>query len=80
VDEEIINKIASLAERIKAQLVTFSPPYFKDSNASWFGKYLQKIKKEKNISISIKNIEPEFLLLIIPKYRKASFDDMKKIT
>jgi hypothetical protein len=41
---------------------------------------LQKIKKEVSFSVSIKNIEPEFMLLIIPKYRKASFVDIKKIT
>jgi hypothetical protein len=38
------------------------------------------MKKETGISIAIKNIEPEFLLLIIPKYRKASLADIKKIT
>lgn len=80
VDEESINKIISLAEKLGSQLVTFSPPYFKDSNASWFGEYLTKVKKETNLSVAIKNIEPEFLLLIIPKYKKASFIDIKKIT
>ena len=79
-DEQSINKIISLAETLDCQLVTFSPPYFKDSNVDWFSEYLTKIKKETNISIAIKNIEPEFLLLVIPKYRKASFIDIKKIT
>lgn len=80
VDEESINKIITLAEKLNCQLVTFSPPYFKDSNVSWFSEYLTKIKKDTNLSIAIKNIEPEFLLLVIPKYRKASFVDIKKIT
>lgn len=80
VDEESINKIISLAEKLNCQLITFSPPYFKDSNADWFSNYLSKIKKETSLSIAIKNIEPEFLLLVIPKYRKASFVDIKKIT
>ena len=80
VDEESISKIVSLAQKLNCQLIVFSPPYFKDSNISWFSEYLSKIKKDTNISIAIKNIEPEFLLLIIPKYRKASFVDIKKIT
>jgi len=49
-------------------------------NTSWFSKQLSKIKKENSISICIKNVEPEFLLLVIPKYRNSSLLDIKKIT
>ncbi|MDR3150354.1 MAG: hypothetical protein LBU14_01725 [Candidatus Peribacteria bacterium] len=80
IDEETIDKIVSIAKKLDVQLVTFSPPYFKDSNVSWFSQYLQKIRKEVSFSIAIKNIEPEFMFLVIPKYRKASFVDIKKIT
>lgn len=80
IDEQNINKAVELAKKLWSQLITFSPPYFKDSNVSWFSKYLQDIKKITNLSIWVKNIEPEFLLLIIPKYRNASLADIKKIT
>jgi len=70
----------SLSSVLWTQVVNFSPPYIKDLNASWFSKKLSKIKKESKISICIKNVEPEFLLLVIPKYRNSSLIDLKKIT
>lgn len=79
-DEDLANKIMWLSKSLWAQLVNFSPPYFRDSNSTWFSKYLSKIKKDSKISVAIKNVEPEFLLLIIPKYRNASLLDIKKIT
>lgn len=79
-EEDSVDKIISLSKVLGAQVVNFSPPYFKDLNTSWFSKKLAKIKKESKISISIKNVEPEFLLLVIPKYRNSSLVDIKKIT
>jgi len=79
-NEEYIDKIVNISETLWSQVVTFSPPYFKDLNLSWFSKYLAKIKSKTKISISIKNVEPEFLLLVIPKYRNSSILDIKKIT
>lgn len=80
INEDNIEKIIKLTQKLDSQLVVFSPPYFKDSNASWFESYLQKTKKTNSFSVAIKNIEPEFLLLVIPKYKKASLADIKKIT
>lgn len=79
-DEDSVDKIISLSNVLGTQVVNFSPPYFKDLNTSWFSKKLSKIKKENKISIAIKNVEPEFLLLVIPKYRNSSLLDIKKIT
>lgn len=79
-DQDSLSKIINLSDILWSQIVNFSPPYFKDLNASWFSKQLIKIKKETNISICIKNVEPEFLLLVIPKYRNSSLLDIKKIT
>ncbi|NVP17184.1 hypothetical protein HUU51_00480 [Candidatus Gracilibacteria bacterium] len=79
-NEEIIDDIVSLSKKLGAQIINFSPPYFKDINASWFAKHLIKVKSETKISISIKNVEPEFLLLVIPKYKNSSLLDIKKIT
>lgn len=79
-NEDYINKIMNLSKTLWVQVVNFSPPYFKDLNFSWFSKELSKIKKETKISISVKNVEPEFLLLIIPKYKNSSLLDIKNIT
>lgn len=79
-NEEIIDQIVLLSQNLWTQIITFSPPYFKDLSASWFAKHLSKVKQETKISISIKNIEPEFLLLVIPKYKNSSLLDIKKIT
>ncbi|MDD3793362.1 MAG: hypothetical protein PHI37_01000 [Candidatus Gracilibacteria bacterium] len=78
--EDSVNKIMLLSSFLGVQVVNFSPPYIKDLNVSWFSKKLIKIKKESKISICVKNVEPEFLLLIIPKYRNSSLLDIKKIT
>ncbi|MDD3145510.1 MAG: hypothetical protein PHV23_05375 [Candidatus Gracilibacteria bacterium] len=79
-DDEIVDKILSLGSYLNVQLITFSPPYFSDTNSNWFSKKLPKIKKSSSMSISIKNVEPKFLLLVIPKYRHSSLLDIKEIT
>ncbi|MDD2907876.1 MAG: hypothetical protein PHH98_04515 [Candidatus Gracilibacteria bacterium] len=80
-DDELVDRIISIGKYLNVQLITFSPPYFKDTNSTWFSKKLPKLKKEiTSFSIGVKNVEPEFLLLVIPKYRNASLLDIKKIT
>ncbi len=79
-DDEIVDKILLIWKYLNVQLITFSPPYFSDTNTNWFSKKLPKIKKSSSMSISIKNVEPKFLLLVIPKYRHASLLDIKDIT
>lgn len=79
-NEDVIDDIVLLSKKLWTQIINFSPPYFKDISASWFAKHLSKVKSDTKISIAIKNVEPEFLLLIIPKYKNSSFLDIKKIT
>ncbi|MDD3645818.1 MAG: hypothetical protein PHH06_00255 [Candidatus Gracilibacteria bacterium] len=79
-NEKKVDKIVSLAIKLKSQNITFFPPYITDKNTTWYTKYLTKVKKDKNISISIANVEAKFIFFIIPEYKNASLMDIKKIT
>lgn len=79
-DEKIVDKIIKISIKLWSQLVTFSPPHITDSNSTWFSKHLLKVKRDTHISIWVKNVEPEFLLFVIPKYKNASLYDIKKVT
>ena len=79
-NEKKVDKIIKLASYLDVQNVTFAPPYFRDSNITWYTKYLARVKRETQLSISIKNVEPKFLLFIIPEYKKSSLFEIKKVT
>ncbi len=78
--EKKVDKIIELALKLWTQNVTFSPPYYRDSNLTWYTKYLPKVKRDTQLSISVRNVEPKFLLFIIPEYKNASLFEIKKIT
>lgn len=80
INEEKVDKIISMAKTLNSQIVNFSPPHFSDSSITWYTKYLPKVKKDTMIGICIKTVEPKFLFFIIPKYKKASLLEIKKIT
>jgi len=79
-DEKIVDRIVSIAMKLWTQIITFSPPHISDKNTTWFTNHLLNIKKNYHISVSVKNVEPAFLLFIIPKYKNSSLSDIKKIT
>ena len=79
-NEKKVDRIIKLANHLGVQNVTFSPPYYRDSNITWYTKYLTKVKRETQLSISIRNVEPRFLLFIIPEYKNASLFEIKKVT
>ena len=79
-NEKIVDKIVNLALKIWAKNITFTPPHFRDKNITWYLDYLLEIKKKKNIFISIQNVEPKFILFIIPEYKDANLKQIKKIT
>ncbi len=78
--ERKVNNIVSLAKDIGSQIITFSPPRITDKETSWFSKYLPKVKRDSHLSISIQNVEPKFLFLIIPEYKNATFSEIRRIT
>lgn len=78
--EKKVDKIISIASKVWAQLLTFSPPHFSDKKITWFTKYLLKVKRDTHISIAIQNVEPKFLFFIIPEYKNSSLYEIKKVT
>ena len=44
-DEKKVDKIIKIAQTLKTQLVTFSPPHYSDKKTSWFTSYLKRIMK-----------------------------------
>lgn len=75
-----IEKIFEIADALKVQLVTFSPPHIGDKSKTWFTKYLQEIKNNFNFNIAIQNIETKYILFIIPEYRNIPLNELKNIT
>lgn len=77
---EKLEKILVMAKVLNVQLLTFSPPHFKDGDTKWFGAPLAKVKKDMRISICIQNVEPKFMFFIIPEYRNATLGHIKSVT
>jgi sugar phosphate isomerase/epimerase len=79
-NEKAVDKIIKIATTVNAHVVTFSPPHLMDKNTRWFSFYLQKIKKDTNLSIAIQNVEPKFMFFIIPEYKNSTLWELKKVT
>lgn len=79
-NQKRIDKIVQIATTLGTQIITFSPPHFTDKDNSWFSKYLPKIKRETHLTIAIQNVESKLLYFIIPEYKNASLNEIKKIT
>lgn len=79
-DKEKVDKILKIAKKVWAQVITFSPPHIRDKDSSWFWSYLLKLKKDSHLTIAIQNVEPKFLFFIIPEFKNANLNDIKKVT
>lgn len=75
-----IDEIVRMANKLKTQVITFSPPHITDSNRWWFQKYLPKIKRDQRMSICVQNVEQKFYLFVIPEYTANNFMDIKRVT
>ncbi len=80
VNEKIVDRIVNLALKLGTQNITFTPPHYRDKNVNWYLRYLAKVKRDTHLAISIENVEPKFILFIIPEYKDASLMQIKKIT
>lgn len=80
INEKVVDRIVSLALKLWTQNITFTPPHYRDKNVSWYLRYLSKVKRDTHLSISIENVEPKFILFIIPEYKDATLMQIKKIT
>jgi len=79
-NEKKVDLIIDIAKKVWAQNITFFPPYLTDKNTTWYTRYLSKVKRDTNLSISIANVEPKFIFFVIPEYKNASLLEIKKIT
>ncbi len=79
-DIKKVDKIVNIALKLWSQIITFSPPHFRDKDITWFTQHLLRVKRKTHIAISIQNVEPKFLFFIIPEYKSATLIDIKKIT
>ncbi len=75
-----VNMILDIANALKTEIVTFSPPNITSKDKAWFTKYLQEIKNDFDFIISIQNVENEYIFYIIPKYKNMHLIETKKIT
>jgi len=78
--EKKVDRIIQIATILKTQLITFTPPHFTDKNTTWFTRYLNKVKRDTHLSVAIKNVEPKFILFIIPEYKSSTLMEIKKVT
>lgn len=79
-NQKRVDKIVDIALKLWSQIITFSPPHRSDKDTTWFNKYLSKIKRETHLTISIQNVESKMLYFIIPEYKNATLNEIKKIT
>jgi hypothetical protein len=79
-NEKRVDKIIEIAQKVQAQVVTFSPPHIMDKNTSWFNTYLPRVKKNTQLGICIQNVESKFMFFIIPEYKNSALSQLKKVT
>ena len=79
-NEKKVDRIMRIAKKLWVQVISFSPPHFSDKNINWFTKYLLRIKRDTHLSLSVLNVEPKMIFLIIPEYKNATLTEIKKIT
>lgn len=75
-----IDQIVKIAEALKTQVINFYPPHISDKAMPSFPKYLNKLKKDLRISITLQNVEQKFMLFVIPEYKNSNLVELKKIT
>lgn len=75
-----VDDIIEIAKTVNAQVITFSPPHFTDRNPEWFTRYIGKASKDNHIVIAAQNVEPKFLLFVIPEYKSNNLIDIKNAT
>ncbi|MFA6090625.1 MAG: hypothetical protein WC774_02515 [Candidatus Gracilibacteria bacterium] len=78
---KIIDHILETAKILGSKIVNFYPPHRLDKDGEWFSEYLPKVQQHnKNLDISIINVEPKTFLFLIPEYKDATLPIIKKIT
>ncbi len=79
-DEKKVDKIIKIAQTLKAQIITFSPPHYTDRKKTWYTYYLKRVKKNTTIWLSIRNVDSKFIFFIIPEYKNSTLTEIKSVT
>jgi len=79
-NEKKVDKIIKIAQVLRAQLITFTPPHYSDKNTSWFLSYLKKVRRNTTLTLAIKNVEAKFIFFIFPEYKNSTLFEIKKLT
>lgn len=78
---KIVDQIIETAKILGSKTVNFCPPHRLDKEGEWFSEYLPKVQtRNKNIDITVINVEPKTFLFLIPEYKDATLPLIKKIT
>lgn len=78
---KIVDRIIEVAKTLGTKTVNFYPPHRLDKDGEWFSEYLPLVqKRNKDLDITIINVEPKTFLFLIPEYRDATLPLIKKIT
>lgn len=76
-----VDKAIELAKIVWAKIINFYPPYRSDIDTVWISEYLPKLQeKNKDITLSVINVEPKTFLFFIPEYKDATLTTIKKLT
>jgi len=75
-----IEHISKVALELWIQNITFYPAHFSDTNSSKYLEDIAYIKKTTNLSISIQNVESNFIFWLIPEFKNSTLYEIKKVT
>jgi sugar phosphate isomerase/epimerase len=78
---DTLRRVFALADAVGAKLVTLYPPHRFDKDTTWFSEDLAKLqKKYPDLVAAVGNVEPKTILFVIPEYRDATLQLIKKAT
>lgn len=76
-----VDSIIEMAKFLDTKVVNFYPPHRLDKDGEWFTQYLPKVQqRQKEMAITVINVEPKTFLFLIPEYKDATLPLIKKVT
>jgi len=79
--QKMVDQIMEMTKVLGSKMVNFYPPHRLDKDGDWFSEYLPKVQqRNKDIEVTIINVEPKTFLFLIPEYKDATLPLIKKIT
>ena len=80
-DSKTVDDLIEKARILWAGIINFYPPFRQDKDTIWFSEYLSKAQENnKDIFLTVINVEPKTFLFFIPEYKDATLSTIKKMT